>query len=230
MIPKSLEPLLSRMKTIPKDDDSLEAELRETLNIRRRIAPTVIMLIENRGIGTGLIRLFKKEDELNQQLLEEFVLRVAMEIKGPTQEKRKATWEKFINEEFEKIDKKFEEIYFELVKIKKMCVLGDTKVCKGAKPSKEMGKVRDVWMKGMPNLKKMYLANINPPTHPDLVDRLINAFNSYLPEINITDMDKQIRKILKPFGYEYKPRSVEGRARRAEKKREWYFLKPNRKK
>jgi hypothetical protein len=223
MIPQSLEPLLSRLKNpIQDDDDSLEAIL------RRNIAPVVIKLIEGQGIGSKLVFKFKKDGKLNQELLEEFVLRAAMCIDTPSKTERKPEWEEYINTKFEEIFKRFEKIYFELVDINKMCIYNEPAICKGAKPGKEMGKVWEVWMEVIPKLKQKYLSKLNPPKKPNNINMLINLFREYLPKVEKTFMDEQIIKMLKPFGIELKKRSVSAIERRSEKEGDWYLLKVRR--
>ncbi len=207
MIPESLRPLLARLKNpYPEDDDSWEAKS------HREIAPIAIKLIEE-GIDEGLlVSEFKKDGELNKELLEEFILRAAMEISGPSQEERKAHWEEYINRSFEKIE-------WEIYEVEGICKDGMAQVCKGAKTTKQMLKVKEELTK----LKKIYLSKLKAPKTPDKIDMLINLFREYLPGVEKTFMDKQIRKMLKPFGIEYKPHIVRAREYRSQKEGKWYL-------
>jgi len=201
MIPKRLEPLLSRLKN----------PTTEQFNDQKRTAANAIKLIEGGGIGESLMRKFKEDNEL-----ELFVLLAAINIDTPSREERKDHWAKWINESFE-------EVFDKLVEIDDICRDGNIKTCKGDKTFKQMMKVKAE----LDKLRDIYLSKLKTPKRPDNVDMLMNLFNKYLPEVKETFIDQHIRKMLKPFGIELKPDTVRIRKYRAQTEGKWFFYKGN---
>lgn len=205
VIPEQLKPLLTRLKNPQaNDDESLEALL------HKELAATAIKLIEQ-GIGEGLVRKFKKDGEINQELLEEFVIRAAMIIPTPTKEERMIHWVEYINKRFGDI------IYNDLIEIRKICRY----VNKDDKITKQMIKVQNELIK----LRDIYLSELKLPKKPNTIDMLINLFLQCLPGIEETFIDTHIRKMVNPFGINLKKDAV--RVRKFRSKDKWFTWKGN---
>jgi hypothetical protein len=214
--PEHLIPLLTRLENPPADDKSFEAQL------LKEITPTAIKLIKE-GIGKGLIRKFKQGGENNQELLEQFILRAAMMIGTPTKAEREIEKREFLKE---KIDGFIKELG-DLDNAARTYLAGPIPF--PFKPSGDIPSGRLVPIKerridcneqreqarqALYKWMKKHLKQSPAHENPDEKDRLIRLFQELLPEENESFIDKQINRMLKPFGKDLKERSIEARIRR----------------